>query len=60
MRCDLWAIFLLAAITVAICALLVIYIANKVFIAIKKDQTKGEKEIKVILEQEKTEDKNNG
>ena len=56
----MWAIFLLAAITVAICALLVIYIANKVFIAIKKDQTKGEKEIKEILEQEKTEDKNNG
>ena len=56
----MWAIFLLASITVAICTLIVIYIANKVFIAMKKDQTKGKKEIQKILEQDKTEDKTNG
>lgn len=42
----MWAIFLLATISVAICALLVIYVANKVFIKMKKDRIKFEKEIK--------------
>ena len=52
---NLWVIFLLGAMSVAICALAIIYIANKIFIAVKKDQIKSEKS----LEQEKTEDKNN-
>ena len=43
----MWVIFLLAAITVALCALLVIYVANKVFIKIRKDQIEFEKEIKM-------------
>lgn len=51
----MWVIFLLGAMSVAICALAIIYIANKIFIAVKKDQIKSEKS----LEQEKTEDKNN-
>lgn len=52
----MWVIFLLSAMSIALCMLGLIYIANKVFIAIKKDKVKSEKE----LEQEKMEEKDNG
>ena len=32
--------------SVAICALLIIYVANKIFIAMRKDQIKFKKEMK--------------
>lgn len=41
----MWAIFLLAVIGVALIALGILWVANKVFIAIKKDNFKFEKEL---------------
>lgn len=45
----MWALFLLIAMTVAVCAMALVYVGNKVFLAIKKDQekeiTKEEKEM---------------
>ena len=52
----MWLIFLLSAMSIALGMLAIMYIANKVFIAIKKDRVKSEKE----LEQEKMEEKDNG
>lgn len=37
----MWVVFLLAAMTVAICALIIVYIANKVFIAMENDREKN-------------------
>lgn len=37
----MWAIFLLAAMSVAIIAMLLVYIGNKVYLAIKKDNQKN-------------------
>ena len=34
----MWVIFLLSAMTIAICALILVYIANKVFIAMENDR----------------------
>lgn len=42
----MWVIFLLSAMAFLICSLAIAYIANKVFIAMKKDLEKAEKEIK--------------
>lgn len=37
----MWVVFLLSAMTVAMCALIIAYIANKVFIAIENDREKN-------------------
>lgn len=37
----MWVVFLLSAMTVAICALIIVYIANKVFIAMENDREKN-------------------
>ena len=52
----MWLIFLLSAMSIALCMLAIVYIANKVFIAMKKDQVKRERELK----QENLEEKDNG
>ena len=39
----MWVIFLLSAMTVAICALIIAYIANKVLIAMENDRNKNRK-----------------
>lgn len=36
----MWALFLIGAMSTAVCALLIVYLANKIFIAMKKDQQK--------------------
>lgn len=40
----MWVIFLLAALSVAICMLLIIYLGNKVYLKIEKDNKKYKKE----------------
>lgn len=37
----MWVIFLLAAMTIAVCALIIVYIANKVLIAMENDREKN-------------------
>ena len=39
----MWVVFLLSAISVAVCMLLIIYIANKVIMAIENDRRKNNK-----------------
>lgn len=39
----MWAVFLLASFSVAICALVFVYIANKVIIKMKNDRIKNQK-----------------
>lgn len=41
----MWAIFLLATMGVALVALAILWVANKVFISIKKDNFKFKKEL---------------
>lgn len=41
----MWVIFLLSATVFLICLLVIAYIANKIFIAMKKDLEKSKKEI---------------
>jgi hypothetical protein len=42
----MWVIFLLAGMSVAVCAMIIAYIGNRVFLAIKKDQEKYNKNTK--------------
>lgn len=46
----MWVIFLLSAMSVAVCAMLIVWVGNKILIAIeedrKKQKTKNEKENK--------------
>lgn len=39
----MWVVFLLGMLTVAICALVLVYIGNKVFIAMEKDLRKNKR-----------------
>lgn len=52
----MWVIFVLATITIAIAMLFIVYVANEVFISMKRSRIKSEKEFKEILEQEKKEE----
>ena len=40
----MWVIFLLSAMSVALCGLLIMYVANLTFIAMQKDQEKFKNE----------------
>ena len=41
----MWAVFLLSAMSVAVAALVIVYIANKILIAMKRDNAKYESEM---------------
>lgn len=43
----MWAIFLLSAMTVAVVALVILYIGNKVFIAMENDREKRELDARI-------------
>ena len=51
----MWAIFLLSAMSVAICLLIIIYIANKVFIAMENDRRNNKIKNKTINKKIKNE-----
>lgn len=51
----MWFIFLVSCIAVALAAMLVIWIGNKVYLSMKKLNQKYEKEIKEEKENEKNE-----
>lgn len=40
--CNMWVIFLLSAMVIALCAFLIAYIGNKILIKMKKDLEKSE------------------